>query len=490
MTGLPEICREVLGTDPARDAIDFEGRWYSWGDVQNVARALQAVLAASGIGPADPVTLVPRNEPSALAAFPALLEQGRSIRMVYAFQGPAAKARAIARLDSGVVIMAAEDFSDEVKAVLAEREMAGIALTQMDARAVPGFETCRPRGDAPPVPQVAVLTSGTTGPPKQFPIPYGVIAQFARRQGITAMGDQAYDAPPFLMTFPIGNISGLYSVAASFLGGMRVELHERFSVQGWRNYVVKYRPEHSGAPPAAVSMILDADIPKEDLASIRFFGTGAAPLDPTIQRRFEEKYDIPIILSYGATEFGGPVVAMTPQLHREFAATKPGTVGRPMEGVKLRLRDPETDKILDQPATGILEVVSPRMGPEWIRTSDLIRIDEDGFVFCMGRADGAIMRGGFKILPETVEQALMLHPAISAASVVGVADRRLHQVPAAAIELKPGAGEVLVEDLAAFLREHVPSTHIPAHWKIVDSLPKTVSFKIDRPAVRRLFEEQ
>jgi acyl-coenzyme A synthetase/AMP-(fatty) acid ligase len=128
------------------------------------------------------------------------------------------------------------------------------------------------------------------------------------------------------------------------------------------------------------------------------------------------------------------------------------------------------------------------MGSEWIRTSDIAMVDEDGFMFHRGRADGAIMRGGFKILPETIERALLLHDAISAVAVLGLPDQRLGQVPAAAIQLKPGVERPEVRDLEAHLRRHVYATHIPAAWRIVEELPRTPSLKIDRPAVRRLFE--
>jgi acyl-coenzyme A synthetase/AMP-(fatty) acid ligase len=76
-------------------------------------------------------------------------------------------------------------------------------------------------------------------------------------------------------------------------------------------------------------------------------------------------------------------------------------------------------------------------------------IDEDGFLFHRGRADGAIMRGGFKLLPETIERALMLHEAVSAAGVTGVPDHRLGQVPAAAIQLKRGVAQPTIAELEA-----------------------------------------
>jgi long-chain acyl-CoA synthetase len=235
-------------------------------------------------------------------------------------------------------------------------------------------------------------------------------------------------------------------------------------------------------------MVLDANIPPADLAGIRRLGTGAAPLDPTVHRAFEERYRIPILLSYGATEFAGPVAAMTAELHAIWGTQKFGSVGRPLPGAQLRIVDSDSGAPLNPGQEGLLEVISPRIGPHWIRTSDIALIDEDGFLFLRGRADGAIMRGGFKLLPETIERALLLHEGISAAAVVGIPDARLGQVPAAAIQLKPGAGRPSIDGLEAHLRAHLYATHIPVDWRFVEELPRTPSLKVDQPALRRLFE--
>ena len=486
MKSLAELCAETLAIDPSRPAIEFGGDWYDWGQVQTLARDIRRLLADCGAGENGAVSFVPRNRPSALAALLAMLADGRSVRMIYAFQSPIAIASAIERLDSSVAVMAEADFTPEVSAVLAAKGMAGISLTEMGARLIPGLEQGQPRSSPHEKPQVEILTSGTTGPPKQFPIGHDVIAKFVLNQGMTMIDDP--DEPPFLMSFPIGNISGIYSVAASLLRGKRVVLLDRFSIEKWHDFILRYRPMAGGAPPAAVAMIIDADLPVEDLSSLKFFSTGAAPLDPNVQRQFEAKYGIPVLLSYGATEFGGPVASMTPQLRAEWGDAKFGSVGRAMPGVELRVRDPKTDEVLGPGEEGILEVVSPRMGPDWIRTSDIAIIDEDGFLFHRGRADGAIMRGGFKVLPETIERALLLHPALSAAGVVGVPDKRLSEVPGAAIEFKPGVAKPDIAELEAHLRAHLPSTHIPVHWRMVETLPKNPSFKIDRPGLRRLFQ--
>jgi len=484
MPSLSELCAETLAIDPGRPAIEFAGTWHDWGAVQALAATVRALLAQSGVGVGANVAFVPRNRPSALAALLGMLADGRSVRMIHAYQSPVALAAAIDQAGSPVVVMAAEDFTAEVREVLAANGIAGIALDDMTARLLPGFDHGTPRPDPGP-PRIDILTSGTTGPPKQFPIPHDVVARFVLNQGMSLIDDPA--EPPFLMSFPIGNISGIYSVAASLLRGRRVVLLDRFSVGAWHAFVLRYRPAMGGAPPAAVAMILDAELPVADLSSLHYFSTGAAPLDPTVQRRFEARYGIPILLSYGATEFGGPVASMTPQLHAEWGTAKIGSVGRAMPGVSLRIRDPDTGAILGAGQQGLLEVVSPRMGPDWIVTSDIALIDGDGFLFHRGRCDGAIMRGGFKLLPETIEAALLLHPAISAAAVVGVPDARVSEVPAAAIELKPGCAAPTPAELETHLRRHLTATSIPVYRRIVEALPRNPSFKIDRRALKALF---
>ena len=178
---------------------------------------------------------------------------------------------------------------------------------------------------------------------------------------------------------------------------------------------------------------------------------------------------------------------MTPELHREWGEKKFGAIGRALPGICLRVIDPETGSELAAGGEGLLEVQVAALGPGWIRTADVAVIDEDGFLFHRGRADGAIMRGGFKILPEAIEQALSLHEVVSASGVVGIPDKRLGEVPAAVIQIRRGEAQPAIAVLEKHLRDHLPATHIPAAWRFVDELPKNASFKIDRAALRQLF---
>lgn len=487
---LAELCTAALTRNPAAHALEFEGRWYAWGELRRIADKVSALLDASGAGPDDPVVFIPRNRPSAIAALFALMARGRSIRMIYAFQSPAGIARDIARLASAVVVAGAGEFSEEVLAVIGAQGLAGICLDEADVQAVPGHGRVQRKsaGSAAGEPCIEILTSGTTGPPKQFPVSHEMIATHLVGPALAAGGGMNWqEEPPAILYFPLGNISGIYSTLPALIRGQRAVLLDRFSLEAWLDYVRRHRPAATGIPPSLMRALLEARIPAEDLASIKAMGLGAAPLDPALQRAFEERYGIPILLSYGATEFGGPVAAMTADLHARFGRQKLGSVGRALPGARLRVIDADTGRILPPGERGLLEVVSPRIGPEWLRTSDLAFLDEDGFLFLCGRADGAIVRGGFKILPETIEQALQLHPEVTEAAVVGVPDPRLGEVPGAVVVMKEkrdGADAALLE---SFLRRQLAATHIPVHWRFTDALPRNASCKLDRAALRMLF---
>lgn len=489
MPNLQELANTALARSAEVPAIEFEGRWVSWGKLRHIASELASALTGAHVKDRAPVALIARNRPAAIAALLGLIAQGRTISMIYPFQASAVIARDIRGLSVAAVVASREDFTDELLGALAESGVAAVAVDQNGATSLRQCDSAPAGGEG--APQIEVLTSGTTGPPKRFALSYELIERhFVANSSLVARaGADPASAPPFLLYFPLGNITGLYSTLPTLIHGLRVCLLQRFSLEAWLDYVKRYRPVHTGVPPSYVQQIIDADIAKEDLASIKMMGIGAAPLDPSTQAAFEQKYQIPLLLSYGATEFGGPVAAMTPELHAEYGQRKIGTVGRPFPNVQIRATDPETGCVLPAGQDGVLEIISPRIGPDWIRTSDLGRVDDDGFVFIAGRADGAIMRGGFKVLPETIERALRSHPAVSEAAVVGVPDRRLGQAPAAAIRLRPGVREPALADFEAHLRGQVLATHVPVHWKFVSDLPRTASLKVDRPAVARLFAD-
>jgi long-chain acyl-CoA synthetase len=165
---LQELAANTLRREPLGQILEFEGRWYSWGELQNVATRMSGLLAASGIARNAPVCLISHNHPAVVAALLGLIAAGRTIRMVYPFQAPAGVARDIQRLQPAAFVLLAKDLSPEVVEALREAGVATIVLTGMDVSAAPGLAIAGPEAAARTFsgePQIEVLTSGTTGPP-------------------------------------------------------------------------------------------------------------------------------------------------------------------------------------------------------------------------------------------------------------------------------------------------------------------------------------
>jgi acyl-coenzyme A synthetase/AMP-(fatty) acid ligase len=290
------------------------------------------------------------------------------------------------------------------------------------------------------------------------------------------------------MVHPLGNVTGLSYVGPALAFGQPIVLLDKFELNAWVTAVRNYKPIRAALPPAGIRMVVDAKVPKEDLASLTVVGVGGTALDLGLQKQFEETYGIPILSAFGATEFGGVIASWSLDLYKKFGHSKPGSLGRAAPNCTLRIVDPETRAELPPDTVGLLEAKVGRIGPDWIRTTDLARLDADGFLYLHGRADQAINRGGFKVVPEAVATVLRTHPGVADAAVVGIADQRLGEVPMAAVEPKAGVKAPTPDDLAAFAREKLIAYQVPVKFIVLEKLPRNESMKPALATIKKMFE--
>jgi acyl-coenzyme A synthetase/AMP-(fatty) acid ligase len=293
-----------------------------------------------------------------------------------------------------------------------------------------------------------------------------------------------------IVNSPLVHLGGLFRILQCVNDGRPFALLERFSVDGWYGAVRRHRPKTASLVPAALRMVLEADLDPDELSSIRSVVSGTAPLSPDDADAFRAKYGIPVLISYAATEFGGAVAGWNLADHTEFWEKKRGSVGRAHGGSELRIVDEVDGHVLGADEVGLLEVKAAQLGEGsgWIRTTDLSRIDDDGFVWILGRADQAIIRGGFKVRPDDVRAALESHPAVRGAAVIGIADGRLGAVPVAMVEVREPTRAPSEQDLLDHLGGRLAPYELPTTIRFVDVLPRTDSGKVDLVDVRATFE--
>jgi long-chain acyl-CoA synthetase len=493
---VPESFTETFAAGLAsygeQPCIEFKGRWYSGDDITGYADAIASVLRDAGVPDSAPVGIVVRNRLPHAAAIIGFLAAGRPVSMIYSFQSPEAIGRDIDKLELAAIVADREDWTAPVIDAAKRSGSAGVAISMQAplVAAVAGLERrdqSRQHADAEPGVALQILTSGTTGPPKRQAIKTPVLERTVF--SVTSGEKAPPDAPPEFAYWQFGGI-GVCQLVAGIYNARRIVMLERFTVDGFVHAIKTHGIKRSGVQPAVVRMLLDADVPKEDLASLEFLISASGPLDPETRDEFEKHFDIPIRLAYGATEFAGSLCAWTPDLIEQFGESKRNSVGRPLPDTQVRIVDPDTGSELPAGEHGLLEAKVAPISPEWIRTTDIASIDADGFVTLHGRADGAINRGGFKILPEIVRRVLISHPAVRDACVVGVPDKRLGHVPFAAIEVNPGMPVPSEDDLKHLVRQSLPVYNVPVAFAVVDELPRNPALKVSLPAVAALYERR
>jgi acyl-coenzyme A synthetase/AMP-(fatty) acid ligase len=484
----------ILRVDPVAPAILFEGRWFTWAEISTLVDSIDEQLSERGIGLGEPVGVVLRNRPGSVAAVLALLGTRRTLVALNSAQPDSVLENELSSIGLSAVIAHSSDWgrlglergaSGSVRIQVAENPVAVKVLSEPAPR--------RPRSRMP-TPEIAVdiPTSGTTGPPKRIQLPY-------RSLEASLIGAEHYQAgarPPepqlrsgvAIVWVPLVHISGLWHLIAAVAEGRRVILMERFQVDPWVALVAEHKPRLVGLPPAAMRMILDANVPVDALRSLRAVRAGTAPLDPALAEEWERTYEIPVLVTYGATEFAGAVAGLTLADHERYGKGKRGSVGRAHPGIELRIVD-DQGRQLGTNAIGLVEARGDQVAAEdWVRTTDLGRIDEDGFLWIVGRSDDVINRGGFKVSTTVLANTLASHPDVRDSCVVGIPDARLGEVPVAAVESLP-SHPVSAEQLLGWLRERVPAYQVPVEIRVVPALPRTPSLKISRGEVRRLFTE-
>lgn len=488
-TGLPGRIADVLDIDPAADVVESGGRWRTWGQLADTVDRVAAEVEQPG----TEVGILLRNTPASLGLLLGVLRAGGCVVTINPGRGRDRTRADVAALD---LPMLAGDPADLADLVPDGSRATTIAVTDLGEpiTLAPGSDPpSGSREEGRPGVAVRMLTSGTTGPPKRIDLTYQTFERVLvgakhyesnRATGLTLRTGVA------VVNAPLAHVGGLFRVLQCVTDGRPFALLERFTVEGWVDAVRRHRPKTASLVPTALRMVLEADVDPADIASLRSVVSGTAPLDPADADAFTARYGVPVLISYGATEFGGGVAGWNIADHREFWSTKRGSVGRVHAGCELRIVDPDSGAILAPDEGGILEVKARQFGDGsgWVRTTDLARVDADGFLFIVGRADQAIIRGGFKIRPDDIRAVLERHPSVRGAAVIGRADRRLGAVPVAAVELRSGADPVTPDDLLAHAAGSLARYELPTEIRIVDALPRTDSAKVDLSAVAALLD--
>jgi acyl-CoA synthetase (AMP-forming)/AMP-acid ligase II len=370
--------------------------------------------------------------------------------------------------------------------LVAEPEFAatarGVAALAGTAEAV--YETpprsARPLDLDPPADALVVIlhTSGTTGSPR--PVPYRQ-DRFALRVGVHAPLCELTTGRRFASASPFHHIAGFGNHAVALASGASVIPFPRFTTDAWRG-LAAVGATHVLVVPTVLEMLLEEDA--LDLPTLQTLQYGAAPIHPeTLARTMAALPDVRLVNLFGQTE-GSPITCLTANDHRLAAAGRAellSTVGRAVDGVQLRIEGADDRGVGEICARGAHLFVTDADG--WLRTGDLGRLDDEGYLTLVGRRGDKIIRGGENVYPLEVEQALERHPAVREAAVVGVPDRRWGELVHAFVVPDDSSSPPDEEELRQFVRGLLAGFKVPSAVTYVEALPRNPNGKLLRRAL-------
>ena len=345
-----------------------------------------------------------------------------------------------------------------------------------------------------------LYTSGTTGKPKGVVHAHKAIVQ----AHLTAKWVlDVHEEDVYWCTADLGWVTGVvYGVLGPWSNGAtQVGLGGRFDPERWYKTLRDHKVTIWYTAPTAVRMLMARgdDLPaKYDLSSLRALYSVGEPLNPEGVRWALEVFDSkPFHDTWWQTETGSILITNFPEM-----PIKPGSMGKPMPGIEAAIVD-ETGKVLEQGEEGslVLRPGWPSMMRQiwknpakyneyfrngWYYTGDTAQIDKDGYFWYVGRADDVIKTAGERVGPFEVESALIEHPAVAEAGVIGKPDDLRGNIIKAFIVLSPGFTESpqLKEDIQKFVKQKLAGHAYPREIDVVKSLPKTRSGKIMRRLLR------
>ncbi len=353
---------------------------------------------------------------------------------------------------------------------------------------------------------VIMFTSGTTSVPKGVQLTHDSFASYLLE---TVAPADPEVSETNLLTVPLYHIAGLQAALAAVYGGRTLAVMRQFEPREWLTLAQECRANRAMLVPTMLKRLLDCpEFPDYDLSALRVITYGAAPMPlPVIRQAIKELPGVSFINAFGQTETASTITALPPEDHvlegspDEVAVKlrRLGSIGKPLDDVEVMIVNEDGNPVA---AGEVGEIVArgPRMmkgywqqqdatidtiRDGWVYTGDLAYQDADEYIYLAGRARDFIKRGGEMISPEEVEQALLAHPSVEEAAVIGVPDLEWGEEVRAVVVLgaRPAAASELIEHcnqrLAGFKR--------PRSVVFVDQLPRNAMGKVMKRDLRKEF---
>jgi len=485
-----------------RPALIFGNQVKTWRDFDRDVEEVAQALERRGIGPGATVAALVPNSFEALAIIFGTARAGAAIVPL----SPLLQAEVLSRLvaDAGARLFfvgTPYEALGTAVAGLGPSERVSVGFTSGDYAQifeafVAGAKAPQPRNYDPLTPYCIIYSSGTTGVPKGI-----VHTDFTRLQMALVLGIEFNvdsTAVTVLATPPFTNGTWMTMLPTLAAGGCCV-LMPAFSPAAFLDVVERHRGTHVFLVPTQVRAILESpDIDRRDISSLRRVISAGAALPATLRERFVARAGPCLMELYGVTEGVGTTIKPLDSLR------KPGSVGVPAFGTEIKIVDDEGRELAAGEIGEIVGRTSAVMrgyhnrpdadrdatwvdpeGRPWLRTGDMGRLDDDGYLYIVDRKKDMMLSGGLNVYPSDIEDVIRKHPEVRDVSVVGAPDEKWGEVPVAFIVARNAPTLPANDQLLAWCNERL-SKHQRLHNIVVvdGDLPRNALGKVLKGELR------
>ena len=530
LTPVQQILDDTVARFPDNPAIDFMGKGLTYRELGALTDRAAKGLQALGVGPGVHVGIFLPNSPHTIIAFFSILKAGGTVVNYSPLDAAKVLEHKIddsetdflftldlaglypqmaamlghTRLKKLIVGSIAEmtAMPDAVAAKMkAAKETADVTwddrhVTFASLLDNDGAYTRHPIAD--PADAIAVLqyTGGTTGLPKGAMLTHGNLSAACAQYTESTH----YDPP--LLELGKERLLGvlppfhIFSLTVNMLFGItlgaEIVQHMRFDPKAALEDIANKKiTTFCGVPTMFTALISHPDTPKYDLRSLKFCGSGGAPLPVEVGQRYTEITGVEVSEGWGMTETS-PTGTFSP-MHR----SKPGSCGIPLPNIVIKLLSLEDPTSYVSPGEkGEMCIQGPNVmkgywkNPEatakdttfdgFFRTGDVAYMDEEGYVFIVDRTKDMLLCSGYNVYPRVLEEAIYQHPAVQEVAVIGVPDEYRGQSPKAFVTLKPGTEPFSLQELQTFLKDKLGKHEMVHGLEIRAELPKTAVGKLSK----------
>ncbi|MES5823402.1 long-chain fatty acid--CoA ligase [Streptomyces sp. RG80] len=485
MANLATFLTETAARQPQRPALRLGPVSVSYAELDERSAQAAALLRAEGVAPGDRVALMLPNVPEFVVLYYGALRAGAIVVPL----NPLLKERETAYhlTDSGAVLLfewhQAPGEGGQGAATAGVRHIA-VETSSFAARLAGHEPLTEVAPTAPDDVAVLLYTSGTTGKPKGAALTHAGLRHNTEVMETRVARMTSDDV--VVGCLPLFHIFGqICTMSVAVRSGASLTLVPRFEPRAVLDAIARDRATVFEGVPTMYAALLQHPT-DADVSTLRMCISGGASLPVEVLHAFEKRFGCAVLEGFGMSETS-PVVTF----NHVDRPRKAGSIGTPIQDVEVRLLDDKGQDVGDG-EIGELAVRGPNVmkgywnRPEetaiaipdgWLRTGDLGRRDEDGYLYIVDRKKDMIIRGGYNVYPREIEEVLHEHPAVGLAAVVGVPHQELGEEIAAAVVLRPGA-QATPEELQQHVKERVAAYKYPRAVWLMDSLPTGPSGKI------------